>query len=252
MLKKLIALASITALSGVVAAAGCSSSSNGGDGTADSGAKDSGTDTGKRDSAPPVDDQDAEPSTCPLPFPGVTEVKAAAAPKQVCTSIEKFIDDYIKANAQATFKDLEAAIKASAPTGGAACSACVFTKDADASWGPIVFVGDQGGAFFNYGHCFATATGGTAACGKSIQQFEFCADEVCSPDPEGCGSQTAADNCVRKISNDKNSCGQIPIATDCGQALTPLSNLCKTALNVISNACEAVKGAPVDAGDGGN
>lgn len=240
MLKKLIALASLTALTGLgtaVMVAGCTTETTEDDG-GDSGATDGSTT--KRDGSTTGDGGDTETNICPSPAP--TEdppYKSAAARQEVCDpGIGDFIDNYIKANSSATFKDLEAAIAADSTQGGQACASCVFTIENDAAWGPIVYAGDgsSGGAFFNYGSCFEKAPGGSAACGKAVQSAEFCLDQVCSD--EDCGSENAKTACIQTSLGDTSTgCGRFDVQGDCGSGLTALNNSCKTGLDVIKIMC---------------
>ncbi len=243
-MKKFFALASVTALAGVVfaaGAAGCSSSSSGGSSSGDTDAgKDSGpskTDGGKTDGGG-GDDDGGGTGDCPAAYPGDPPWKSPAATQTVCDQSDI---DFIKAEAQKqgeTFQQLETALKARK----AACGACVFTKEGDAAWGPIVYVGTQGGAFFNYGSCFARAPGGSEDCGKAVESFELCADSVC--DKDACGSDNAVQACVKQVAADKNSCGKFNFTAACPN-FTSLNNYCNTGLDVIAIMCGP---GPLDGG----
>lgn len=250
MLKKLIALAGITALSGLgsaVMVSGCTTEevvpADGDSGTA--------TDAGRRD-ATPAGDGGATAEICPSPAP--TEdppYKAAQNRQTTCkANIGAYIEAYIDANASATFKDLENAIAAdTANTGGAPCATCIFTTEDGASWGPIVYAGDgsSGGAFFNYGSCFEKAPGGSAACGKAIQSSEFCIDSVCSD--EDCGSENAKTQCVQTtLADTETGCGRFDVQGGCGSAIQSLNTLCGSGIDVIKVMCAQAGDAGANTG----
>lgn len=244
MLKKLFALASLTALTGVfasVAASGCTSETTVTE--TDSGATDSGrTDGGGKKDADPVE-EDSGPATCPNPAPAQDPPwKPAADINPVCTQADLTLINTKAQQQGTTFKSLETDLAAQ----NAACATCVFTKENDAAWGPIVYAGDgsSGGAFFNYGSCFSKAPGGSDDCGKAIQQSEFCLDAVCTE--EECGSENALTACIQSSLQDTASCGKYPVQTACGQSLQALSQTCRTGLDVIRVMCSNIA---ADAGD---
>lgn len=242
-MKKLFALASVTALAGVVfasAAVGCSSSGGGTPSDTDGGDSGPGKDAGKDVNKPDGDDDGPSGGDCPAAYPGDPPWKSPANVQTVCDQSDI---DFIKTEAQKqgeTFKQLNDALTARK----AACASCVFTKEGDAAWGPIVYVGTQGGAFFNYGSCFARAPGGSEDCGKAVESFELCADAVC--DKDACGSDNATSACVKQVAADKNSCGKFNFTAACPN-FTSLNNYCNTGLDVIAIMCGP---GPLDGGGG--
>lgn len=132
-----------------------------------------------------------------------------------------------------TFTALETAMKGQS----AACAACIFGHDTDPAWRPIVYVGAGGGAFFNYGACFARAAGGSNACGAALERTELCLDAVCSVDD--CGSDAAAKTCAQGAAANPASCGKYDPPTACGGAanLQALDAKCATALDAIKVMC---------------
>lgn len=118
-----------------------------------------------------------------------------------------------------------------------ACSSCIFTKETDATWGPIVYVGTQGGAFFNYGSCFVRAPGGSVACGQNLEKAELCLDEVCNIDD--CGSQNAVTTCSQQSMANTASCGKYDFLNACGGQTNfqNLNNKCGTAIDVVKVMC---------------
>lgn len=242
-MKKFFALASVTAVAGIVvaaSAAGCSSSTttteqDGGGGT-----------DAKADGKGPVGTdgggEDAEPGgECPAAFPGDNEYKTAAqADITKCDATDiKFLEDEIAAG-RSKFVELETSMKARK----AACAACIFTKEADSVWGPIVYVGTSGGALQYYGACFARAPGGSDACGTAVQATFDCLDAVCAED--ACGGESAVSACTKAALADKTSCGKYNLQTACPN-LTALFDYCEQFTGVISVMCGP---GPV-AGDGG-
>lgn len=179
-------------------------------------------------------------AACPTPdpAPAVIPYKNASPSKQACTAADvKAFNDFVKANPNATFKQAEAELAKSS----AGCAACVFTKDADATWGPFVYVGNDGDAFTNYGACFERAQGGSAACGQAIQQSELCIAIVC---PEGktapaCTNQNDLNACIKAAVADKNGCGKYDVATACGgsAAAKALDALCDTFDERVAASC---------------
>lgn len=231
-MKKFFALASVTAVAGIVvaaSAAGCSSSST--TTTNDEG----GAKTDAKTEGGTVKDGDTDPDTgageCPGAFPGDNEYKtAAAADITKCDATDiKFMEDEIAAG-RSKFVELETSMKARK----AACAACIFTKEADSVWGPIVYVGTSGGALQYYGACFARAPGGSDACGKAVQATFDCLDAVC--DDQACGGESAVSACTKAALADKTSCGKYNLGTACPN-LQSLFDYCEKFTGVISVMC---------------
>ena len=86
-------------------------------------------------------------------YPATTDYNTAKMPAKACTTDDiKFIEAEL-GKANLTFTDFEKNLAARNQT----CASCVFSKETDAMWGPITFVGNMGGAFAYYGACFARA-----------------------------------------------------------------------------------------------
>lgn len=183
MVKKLFALASVTALTGLmvsVAGAGCSST------TVDPGpATDAATNPETSKKAPTEasvgDNEEPAPST---ECKGVTEVdtsnfpwKSPAKTVGACTS--KDLDGlvtYLKANKEAKYADWKTAIKD--PT----CVSCVFGKDTDAAWKPLAENEKGQLSVLNVGGCIAIASGNDK-CGQAYQAWFDCGFEACNDCP---------------------------------------------------------------------
>lgn len=234
--KKLFALASITALTGFVATgftAACSSTevvtipNEAGSSTSSSGSavkKDakagtsSGTPVGDDDDTTGDDDDTAEP-TClskdPIDATAFPYTKSAKAVKGACTTKELTdFSAYYKAHvSDDDFLDTW-------PTAvSEKCSTCIFTDatgDAPTTWGPIVIAVDDQGAkdlSINRGGCVETVSG-KEACGRAYQQFQDCTIQACLKD---CKTQAEF--------------------TKCRQDGTVLTTSCKDALAALKTEC---------------
>jgi hypothetical protein len=168
--------------------------------------------------------------------------KPPPAKQTVCTAgdIAAFDANFANAN---TYADLVKGLPA-------ACSACILTKETDATWGFLV-TDDKGElGFVNYGSCYARATGGSDACGKGIQYSEFCISASCSDcsdsEVDTCESDTATQTaCSANFDAD--------ISAGCGtdQAkLQALDDACGTAAKAAAVLCGG-GGTVGDSGGGG-
>lgn len=83
------------------------------------------------------------------------------------------------------------------------CFACAFSKDTDASWGPIVGTAENNGetGFVNLGACYGAIEG--AACGKAIQYESFCSNVACN---ECAVTSSEREQCVTKASESNGMC----------------------------------------------
>lgn len=182
-------------------------------------------------------------AACPEADPGPLPYRNARTPAAVCTAADiTFVETEIN-KPNTTFLSLQASLNARS----AACGACVFSAEADPSWGPFVFVGDEGGAFVNYGSCFEKAPGGTAVCGQSIEKFDLCAQIRCPVDAASCVDSNAANACVNSVAGDPASCGQYNIGSDCPN-YDQLAASCGTGLDVIRVMCGGAMPPAPDAG----
>ena len=240
--KKLFALASVTALTGFVATgltAACSSTevvtipneagaSSSGGGTSSGGAKKSDAKSSGSsgvvadDDDSTTDDDDSTPTpTClskdPIDATKYDYTKVSKGVKGACTAKELTdFSAYYKAHAsEDDFIDTW-------PTAvGENCAKCVFTDATDAtkaptSWGPmVVTLDDQGAKTFsvNRGGCIE-AVSGKEACGRSYQQFQDCTIDACLKD-----CKTQAD------------------FTKCRQDATVLTTSCKDAFESVKRDC---------------
>jgi hypothetical protein len=219
MVKKMFALASVTALTGLVvsvAMTGCSSTTPlpavGTD-------TDSGpvvTDAGKKaDAKPPVGDDEEAPASTECK--GTTEVDATKLPWKApfqaigaCTpadlaSLVKFVDE----SKNAKYADWKGSVT------NAACNACIFGKESEATWRPLLE--NAGGELvgLNVGGCIAIASK-NEKCGQSYQNWFDCRFEACGDCPDG--DSAALQKCLAAAS--KGGCKKAldAVGTVCGDA----------------------------------
>jgi hypothetical protein len=123
-------------------------------------------------------------------------------------------------NPNATFTDVYKALSSK-------CAACVFSDQASTNYQPIVWSPDMaaGTAFVNFGSCYAVAPGGSASCGKGVQDEQSCLQAACPmPDcdgtdmGQGCQSSAAMGDCMKYTSEVLTGCGSNTAALDkaCG------------------------------------
>lgn len=227
MIKKMFALASVTALTGLVtavAASGCSSGGfyqsgllpEGGEAgpTFEGGVTDARFDAPvKRDAALPPEEDGNIGATCPPSTPitvadiGLTWL-APGAPQSACsqTNLDALKALFAMNGGSAKYTDIEVAL-------GATCSACAFTQVKGSRWGIIIKNGATVAADNSSGSCFAQVSGN--ACGKAAFELDACVDIAC---PVG--------DCV-----DTAKCTQKAVAT---------TGPCRTFASTFKAACPAV------------
>ena len=223
-----VSLASLLAAGSVVIA--CSSSSTTVETSPDSGVVDAGKpDTSVApDGATPIGNDGSSPG-CPGPVTADDIIawkapKAASpgscSPTDMANLTAKFNDD------NATYMDIYTAI-------GATCQACVFSNQADTNWQEIVWSPDMasGNAFVNFGACYDLAPGGSAACGKGVQDDQFCYEAACPDactDQMGCSTTASSGVCMMYDSE---------VTSGCGSAVTALDKDCSDAIDAIQFQC---------------
>ncbi len=223
MTKKLFALASVTALTGVVAAGsvgtGCSSTTTveGDGGGSSSGSSDAAKDVQKTDTgASSSGDPDTGPGVCPTTdvidattFPWKPPYKKPGS----CTSAEldAFVAFVDKTDDPQKWKDGNW-------TANAACRDCVFAKETT-EWPPMILNNSGQLAALNVGGCIAIASG-KEACGKAYQQWRSCYLEACGDCPDG--DQNAFSKCVTAANKKacKKAFDDVVGASGCGDAQT--------------------------------
>lgn len=247
--KKLFALASVSAIAGLmttVTASGCSStttesSSSSSGSTGDAASKDA---TTKDRTTIPEDDGGEDPA-CPQDVP-LTEAdlekeigwKEAKAAPGACTSADiTQLEANFKATGIKTYFDLGKDL--SEP-----CFACVFAKDTDQNWGPIVGTAENNGetGFVNFGACFGEVE--DPACGKALQYEQFCYNIACN---ECSATSTECQKCVEKAGS-SGMCTEFgdTTAKACPNIQTSAKK-CNSIIDAAKTLCGAVSG---DAGPG--
>jgi hypothetical protein len=269
MVKKLFALASVTALAGVVmsvAAAGCSSTTqviDNGDATADAGkvavnaACKAATEcsTGvctagkcapKADAAPPVGaDEEAPVSTvCKGTIavdPTTLPWKSPYVEKGACT--QKELNDLsaaVTANKKVSYADLKKTVT------NAGCASCMFGKESDAKWRPLVENASGQLTVLNVGGCIAIASNNDA-CGKAYQNWRDCGYAACDDCPQG--DQNALSACV-KLANKGVCKGELDaiISTCTEQGVTDAETACDSTTYVFEGP---IRGQCIGLAEGG-
>jgi hypothetical protein len=245
MLKKLFALATMTAITGLgasVAVSGCSSTTS----VTDPG--DSGTDAKaavKKDAAAVDEDAGTDPGVCPKPG-DVTEAdvqqafsgpwKGPGAPKNVCSQTDL---DKVKAlfggAASVKFADVKAALSAN-------CASCVFTPNTAATWGMLVEFSD--GVYQNYAACYGAVTNDN--CGKGLAYLDICTNALC--DEADCGSAQAVTACSRKAVSGGCKSFATSVTTACGQdGLAKIDAQCGNIFQLMAVTCGGGTDAGLDA-----
>lgn len=260
MVKKLFALASVSALAGLVSmvgAAGCSDEVVEVVATEDAGADVK--KAPKADSGPtPVEDDDAgdEPveKTCLTEKeidPSTLPTAPALIVKGACTTDEsKAITDFLQAKIDAKdfgFKQSEWAASVSEK-----CASCVFTEESAEKWGVIIGTAKDEFATYNRGGCIEVQSG-NAACGEAYQAFQYCSTYACGLE---CKTQEEYDAC----SDDQDAIYGGPckatldaVTPTCGKDIGTWETACSKGglTTFISAQCIVGSSKTPDAGDGG-
>lgn len=211
MVKKLFALASVTALTGLVvavASTGCSSSSSTSDPAP---ATDAATDAPKP--KPDSGEVDSGPQVCPIPGPVDTSVLPFKGPKTpvegACTSDDlKAIEAAIEKNSNITLEQIKAAV-------GEPCKACGWGDDSGEKWAAIVEgvkAGSETRTVVNTGACMALVSG-SDDCGKAFAEWSACLNFACND----CTDQASDDECSSAVQQDGAACNaQTKALSACG------------------------------------
>ena len=235
--KKFFALASVTALTGLmatVAASGCSSTkTEEGTPTTDAVAP---TDGGKDSAKPKPGDDEEPPETTECK--GTTEVDATKLPWKApfvdtgaCSPADlAALVKYVDENDTAKYADWKASVA------NATCKACIFGKEADTAWKPLLENAKGELVGLNVGGCIAIAAngGGSTApaagstadkCGNAYQNWFDCRFEACADCPNG--DTAALQKCLSAAS--KAGCKKAfdAVSTVCGdQVISDAETAC--------------------------
>lgn len=171
------------------------------------------------------------PARCPSKtVPALNAWKAPPALSGACTGAD--ITYFAGVAAGQTWLGIQSLMT----TRNASCSKCIFSKETDALWRPVVFIGAAGDAVVNYSSCFARAPGGSDACGKAFYQWSDCYAKVC--DADSCGPQAVLDACYAR-QDVSDACAQYQPMTPCGgaNAYAALDNICLSYVDVTRVMC---------------
>ena len=161
--------------------------------------------------------------TCPTNVPidlTLFPWKAPAAIVGSCTSADlTALVTYLDMNAGAKYADWKASVV------NAACASCIFGKETDVAWHPLLENAAGELVKVNSGGCIAIASG-NIACGKSYQNMIDCRRKACADCPAG---TLAMQKCLSSESN-------VP----CKQALDAVGMICGDV--VVANAEAACLG----------
>lgn len=174
-----------------------------------------------------------DPTHCPSKgTPTVAAWRAAPSASSVCSAAD--ITYFAGIAASQTWLGIQSLMT----TRNANCSKCIFSKDTDAAWRPVVFSGTQGDAIVNYSACFARAPGGSNACGTAVYQWSDCYAKAC--DSAACGTQAALDACYAR-QDVSAACAAFVPTTPCGgtTAYNALNNICNTYVDVSRVLCSS-------------
>jgi hypothetical protein len=249
MIKKLFALASVTALTGLtaaVAASGCSTT----DGGIDTGDAANTGDTAKPDAKPKTPEGDGPvdpPTVCPTTDP----ITAADIEKQLNWLPPAAVQSVCT---QANIDDLKALFKSAPATGvaftdintklGATCAACAFSNDkSTTNWQVFAKFDGKSAVQNESGSCFAQIK--DAACGKARFEWETCLDIACPETDCGADKRQA---CFPKAYKVGGACKAI---TDAYVAACPdeqgLIDACGTTFKSLAVSCAGGPDAGIDA-----
>lgn len=235
--KKFFALASVSAVAGLimtVAASGCSTTTTT---TEETPADGGGTDSGRTPREGGAGDAGGDEPECPLNDPSVDTAlmdkevgfKAPTANSAGSCSAEDLtkFEANTKTQGLTSFYELATGVSDK-------CKSCIISDDDAANWQVIVATKSDGGktGLINWGACFAGVEG--EACGKSVLYSDLCvrvACDECAPDG------TANERCVDKASSD-GMCKQFfdAVGTNCPK-IGETAAKCDDLINSVKTLC---------------
>jgi hypothetical protein len=184
--------------------------------------------TGKDADAAPAD-----PANCPAKSVAIVSAwNAPPAASSVCSGAD--ITYFAQVAANQTWLGIESLMN----TRNAACGACIFSHDTDASWHAVIFSGTEGNALVNYAACFARASGGSDACGSAMYAWSDCYARVCSS--AACGSDEAITACYNSQGASDACAAYSPVTVCGGSAMyASLNNVCSSYIDTARALCGA-------------
>ncbi|MDB4944056.1 MAG: hypothetical protein JWP97_3590 [Labilithrix sp.] len=232
MVKKVFALASVTALSGLMismAAAGCSSTTNvevGGD-ASDAAVKDA----NRADTNEPTEEAGA--ATCPITDTVDTSDLPYKSPNPAVTGACADADliameQAVKAGTVTTLDQLSTVAGVSAN-----CKSCAFGSGSAAMWAAIVSdvtIGTETTTVLNTGACM-TLVSGSDACGKAYSEWDTClsfACQDCAGGPtQACNTAAQSGACKAQTETLGTACTTAKV-NNYLKACNDLGDVCKT------------------------
>lgn len=189
--------------------AGTSSRDSGRGGT-DSGTSPTDSGSGQDSSIPKA--STTCPATAPTSYP---PYKSPPSRPKPCTTqdVQAFVD-----NERQAF-DLQ---KSKMMARNAACAACVFTTESDATWGPITHTNDDR-VFNAFGYCYRMA-GASEACGQAAHELEWCLQKACNV----CSAGLSLTECRNKVNG---------VGGDCNARLNTTVDACKGFGTIVNVTC---------------
>ena len=217
--KKLYALASLSALSGMVSAttlAGCSNEENKASATQDAGiSPSSGQDAAPKAKPDSGDDAVDEQTSClatdaidATQFPYSKAKRAAGA----CTTKE--LDALSAFFGEKARNGQDVVVSEWSKTVGDSCSKCVFSATTATEWGPVL-VKDDKLDNINRGGCIEIASG-KEACGRAYQRVAECRLEACSKTCDKAEEFTSCLSDIEKIFLGPCKAAYDTLEKDCG------------------------------------
>lgn len=189
--------------------------------------------TGHPDGGSAVDASPADPANCPAKsVASVTPWNAPPAASAACSSAD--ITYFGQVAATQTWLGIESLMNMRNP----ACSTCIFSHDTDASWHAVIYSGAEGNALVNYAACFASASGGSEACGRAVWEWSDCYARVC--DSTACGTDDAVTACYDS-QGASDACAAYSPVTVCGGAdkYASINNICSSYIDTARALCAA-------------
>jgi hypothetical protein len=254
MLKRIFALASASALTGLVGtvtAAGCASEE-----THPSPPPDAAPDVKVREAAPPRDvggEEEEEEVSClskdPIDATKFAYTKARRSPGACTTKEQADLSAFFKETSDA---DKEVLISEWSKVVSDKCAKCVFSDGTGTEWTPIISSDDKLGNV-NRGGCIEVLSG-KETCGRAYQQVTECRLEACL---KKCKTQDEFTACLGEATE--------IFTGPCKTSFDALQKECGSSLGTYENGCQGTAwtfegpikvqcvtgGAKPDAGDGG-
>lgn len=118
------------------------------------------------------------------------------------------------------------------------CAGCVFTRETDTNWGPVVQTND-GRIYWSFGHCYAAA-GASSACAEAGHAYEWCHQKVCNVciAPSGQTSQSK-DDCSAAQQTGDGPCRELfdAAVSACAPFASDLQVPCLRSGGVVNTLC---------------